>query len=474
MEFEPVIGLEVHTQLKTRSKIFCNCSTEFGKPPNTQVCPVCLGYPGVLPVMNEDVVRRAVKTSLMMHFTINRFNKMDRKNYFYPDLPKAYQISQFDMPIGSCGKVTIMTETGPKDIHITRVHMEEDAGKLMHGESGSMVDYNRTGVPLLEIVSEPDIFSSGDAYLYLKKIKQILEYGDISDCNMEEGSLRCDANVSVRPKGETKLGTKTEIKNVNSFRYVQKAIDFEIERQIQVLKEGGRVVQETRLFDASTGKTRTMRSKEEAHDYRYFPEPDLAPIVISDALIEEVKKEMPEHPDDKAARFVSQYGLSDYDASLLTAELVTANYFEECAKLCSNYKLISNWMMSELTRELNNRNLTAAQSPITPKALAELINLIEKGKISGKIAKDVLPLMFESGKSPSVIVEEKGLTVISDTGAIEKIIQDVLQANQQIVADYKGGKERAMGALVGQVMKASKGKASPQMVNELLKKALTA
>ena len=473
MEFEPIIGLEVHTQLKTNSKIFCGCSTEFGKEPNTQVCPVCLGYPGVLPVMNEEVVRLAIKACIMMNFTINRFNKMDRKNYFYPDLPKAYQISQFDLPIGIHGKVRIVTEEGPKEIAVTRVHMEEDAGKLMHSAEGSVIDFNRTGVPLLEIVSEPEIKSSAEACLYLKKIKQILEYAGISDCNMEEGSLRCDANVSVRPKGETKLGTKTEIKNVNSFRFVQKAIDFEIERQIGILKEGGRIVQETRLFDSNSGKTRSMRSKEEAHDYRYFPEPDLVPIVISEERIESIRKELPEVPDAKMKRFTEQYGLSEYDANLLTGELSTADYFEECARHAKNYKLISNWMMSEVTREWNERRQTGLTSPVKPSQLAELVNLIESGKISGKIAKDVLPFMFETGKNPSAIVEEKGLSVISDVSALEKIIQDVVRSNPQIVNDYKNGKEKAIGSLVGQVMKASKGKADPKLVNELLKKELS-
>ncbi|MBN2145330.1 MAG: Asp-tRNA(Asn)/Glu-tRNA(Gln) amidotransferase subunit GatB [Candidatus Aureabacteria bacterium] len=472
-DFEPVIGLEVHVQLNTKTKIFCGCSTKFGLLPNTSICPVCLGYPGVLPVMNEEVVRSAVKVCLMMDFMINTYSRMDRKNYFYPDLPKGYQISQFDNPIGVKGKLSIDTDEGKKEIGITRIHIEEDAGKLIHGDGVSYVDFNRTGVPLLEIVSEPDIRSSKEAYLYLKKLKQILEYTKISDCNMEEGSLRCDANVSIRPKGQAQFGTKTEIKNLNSFKFVQKALDYEIERQMNVLKEGGTISQETRLFDSGTGKTKTMRSKEEAHDYHYFPEPDLLPIMVSEGMIKEATFSLPEKPDDKCARFEKQYGLPAYDASVLTADPSTADYYEECAKFCSNYKMISNWMMGEWLRELNERSVSAVDSPVLAKDLAGLLNMIENGKISGKIAKEIFPEMVKTGKTAEQIVQEKGLTVISDTGAIETMIKEVLGKNEKSVQDYKNGKKGVLGFLIGQVMKASKGKADPKKVNELMEKILS-
>jgi len=473
-KYEIVIGLEVHAQAKTKTKIFCGCSTKFGALPNTQICPVCTGYPGVLPVMNEEVVNLGIKACLMLDFEINKFNKMDRKNYFYPDLPKAYQISQFDKPIGINGKLKIIKENGEKkEIAITRVHMEEDAGKLTHTSDGSLVDFNRGGTPLLEIVSEPDLRSSEEAYLYLKKLKQILEYAEISDCNMEEGSLRCDANVSIREKGETELGVKTEIKNLNSFKFVQKAIDYEVQRQIAIIEDGDRVIQETRLFNPDTGKTKLMRSKEEAHDYRYFPDPDLVPIVITDEQIEEIKKTLPSTPDKKAELFQKEFNLPAYDALVLTKDLETASYFEKCCKGSTNYKVISNWMMGELIRDLNEKGIPIEASLVKPEQLSELVDLIDSGKISGKIAKDVFKEMAESGKNPSVIVKEKGLEVISDESELDNIIQKVLMDNEQSVNDFKSGKGKALGFLVGQVMKATKGKASPQVVNQLLKKALS-
>lgn len=472
-KYEIVIGLEVHTQVTTQTKIFCACGTKFGVEPNTQVCPVCLGFPGVLPVLNKKVIEQGIKTCLMFGFEINHHNQFARKNYFYPDLPKGYQISQFDLPIGINGKVRIYPNGNEKLIRIHRVHMEEDAGKSMHASHGSSVDFNRTGVPLLEIVSEPDIRSSEEAVLYLKKIKQSLLYAGISDCNMEEGSLRCDANVSIRPKGSQFLGTKTEIKNVNSFRYIQKAIDFEVERQIQVVEEGGKIVQETRLYDSSKGVTRPMRSKEEAHDYRYFPDPDLVPVEISTEMIEAVKKNLPEHPDAKLERFMSQYGLPLYDAEVLTQELRVADFFETCMKKLTNAKLASNWIMSELMREWNQRGEDPASSTIALDCFVDLIQLIDSGKISGKIAKDVLPLMFETKKNPKTIVEEKGWFVIDNTQEIKQWVQEVLSENEASVNDFKNGKDKAFGFLVGQLMKKSKGKADPKVVNELLREALS-
>ncbi len=472
-KYETVIGLEVHVQLKTNTKIFCSCSTTFGQPPNTQVCPICLGYPGVLPVLNEEVVSKAIKTCLMLDFKINNFNKLDRKNYFYPDLPKNYQISQFDLPVGIQGKLQITTSKGLKIINITRAHIEEDAGKLLHSSDGSQVDYNRTGVPLLEIVSEPEIHSAEEAFLYLKKLKQNLQYADISDCNMEEGSLRCDVNISMRLIGETKLGTKAEVKNINSFKFIQKAIDYEINRQVGILEEGGKIKQETRLFDSSTGKTKSMRSKEEAHDYRYFPEPDLVPIVITEKDIENIKSSLPLTPDEQFKKFVTEYNLPEYDAEVLTAEISTIRYFNECLKYCKNHKLISNWIMSELVRELNNRSVTADESPISPENLSNLINLIENGSISGKIAKDVFVQMLDTGKSATQIVSEQNLSVMADESMLEKIIKDVVSSNPETVNDFKNGKDKAAGFLVGQVMKATKGKASPQIVNTILKKVLS-
>jgi len=475
MQFEPVIGLEVHAQLKTKTKIFCGCSTAFGAPPNTHVCPVCLGMPGVLPVLNRAVVEYAIRMALATHCTITRESRFARKNYFYPDLPKGYQISQYELPIAEHGYADIALPDGTiRRIGITRIHMEEDAGKSTHDPHRpvSLVDYNRTGVPLLEIVSEPDLRTPEEAGAYLRQIRSILRYLDISDGNMEEGSFRCDANVSVRPKGETVLGTRTELKNINSFRYVEKALAYEIDRQIEVLRDGGRIVQETRLWDSAKNRTVSMRGKEEAHDYRYFPDPDLVPLVIDDAWIAATEKDLPELPDQRRARFVEQYILPEYDADVLTAGRDVADYFEACAGGIKNPKLASNWIMGELMGLLNAEGKSIDQSPISAEALAELIGLIEYGVISGKIAKTVFGEMAATRKAPKVIVEEKGLLQVSDTSAIEPVIDRIIAANPVEVEKYRAGNAKLFGFFVGQVMKETKGKANPQMVNELLKRKL--
>lgn len=475
MEFEPVIGLEVHAQLKTKTKIFCGCSTAFGAPPNTHVCPVCLGMPGVLPVLNRTVVEYAIRMALATHCTITRESRFARKNYFYPDLPKGYQISQYELPIAEHGYAEIALSDGTiRRIGITRIHMEEDAGKSTHDplRPVSLVDYNRTGVPLLEIVSEPDLRTPEEAGAYLRQLRSILRYLDISDGNMEEGSFRCDANVSVRLKGSTVLGTRTELKNINSFRYVEKAIAFEIERQVEVIREGGKIIQETRLWDSAKNRTFSMRGKEEAHDYRYFPDPDLVPLVIDDAWIASAEKDLPELPDRRRARFIEQYGLPEYDADVLTASREIADYFEACAGAIKTPKLASNWIMGELMGLLNTGGKSIDQSPISAAHLAELIRLIEDGVISGKIAKTVFGEMAATQKSPKAIVEEKGLLQVSDTSAIEEIIDRIIAANPGEVEKYRGGNTKLIGFFVGQVMKETKGKANPQMVNELLKKKL--
>jgi aspartyl-tRNA(Asn)/glutamyl-tRNA(Gln) amidotransferase subunit B len=473
IEYEPVIGLEVHVQLKTESKIFCGCSTQFGAGPNTQICPVCLGLPGVLPVLNKKAVEYAIMTALSLNCSISSFSKFDRKNYFYPDLPKAFQISQYDKPLTYDGFLQISN----KKIRIKRAHLEEDAGKLIHREEdhASFVDYNRTGMPLLEIVTEPDIFSPDEAYEYLTILKQILEYVDVSDCNMEEGSLRCDANISIRPKGETKLGVKAEVKNMNSFKGVHRALSYEIERQQKVLESGGKVVQETRLWDPDTQITHSMRSKEEAHDYRYFPEPDLVPVEISLEFIEEIKKSLPEMPAIKKERFIREYNIPEYDAGVLTSDKKLSEYFESAVKYGGkggNPKLISNWIMSELLRELNNKGISSDKSPVSPKNLNTLIELIENNTITGKTAKDVFVEMFNTGQSPEIIVKEKGLVQIADSGALDPIIIKVIESNPKSVNDYKSGKESAIMFLVGQVMKESRGKANPGIVQKLLKDKL--
>lgn len=478
VEYEAVIGLEVHVELKTASKAFCSCSTAFGAEPNTQVCPVCLGLPGVLPVINKKMVDYAIKVALALNCRIAPRCKFDRKNYYYPDLPKNYQISQYDLPLATDGYLEIDLDGRPRRIGIIRVHMEEDAGKLIHeGEAlgtgvYSLVDFNRTGVPLLEIVSAPDIHSPEEAYAYLTSLKAVLQYLDVSDCKMEEGSLRCDANVSVRPKGATKLGTKTELKNMNSFKALQKALAYEIERQIEILSRGQEVEQETRMWDESRGVTVPMRGKEQAHDYRYFPEPDLVPLEIDENWIERLRRELPELPQERRRRFVEQYGLPAYDAAVLTATRAMADYFEACAALYPDAKTVSNWLMGDFSRLLNASGLEPGQAPVKPEDLAELLTLVDDGTISGKIAKTVFEEMFATGRKAKEIVQEKGLVQITDESALARVVEEVIAANPEAVADYRSGKEKALAFLVGQVMKATKGKANPGLVNRLLKERL--
>ena len=478
MDYEAVIGLEIHCELKTKTKIFCGCPTTFGADQNTHVCPVCLGLPGVLPTVNKRVVEFAIKAGLATNCEINKYSKFDRKNYYYPDLPKNWQTSQYDLPIAIHGHVDIDTPEGRKTIRLTRIHMEEDAGKLVHSgntikdSASSDIDYNRTGVPLLEIVSEPDLRSAEEARAYMEKIKAIMEYIDVSNCRMEEGNLRADVNVSLRPVGSQELGTRTEMKNINSFKGLVDAINYEIERQTEVLDEGGFVRQETRSWDPAQGITLSMRSKENAHDYRYMPEPDLPPIVTSDELIEKYRTELPELPDARRARIEKDYGLSDYDAGILTSSRAMAEYFDAAVAAGADAKLIANWMMGDLAKNLNAEELDIKDSPVEPERLAGMIKLIEKGTISSKIAKKVFKEMWSSKDVPEKIVKDKGLVQITDTKAIEAIVDKVIADNPKPVADYQGGNKKAIGALVGQVMKASRGKANPQVVNKMLAEKL--
>ncbi len=474
MEYEAVIGLEVHAQLLTQSKTFCGCSTRFGAPPNSHTCPICQGMPGTLPVLNRKVVEFAMMMGLATDCTIAPFSRLARKNYFYPDLPKGYQISQFEEPLAVGGHVDIEPAGKTKRVGLTRIHMEEDAGKLVHDDFSpvSYVDFNRCGVPLIEIVSEPDMRSSEEAVLYLKKLRSILQYAEICDGNMEEGSFRCDANVSIRPMGSEKLGTRTELKNMNSFRHVQQALDFEILRQRSLLDSGEAVIQETRLWDAARGQSLSMRGKEESHDYRYFPDPDLVPVVVDEAWIQETRSKLPELPDEKKDRFVREYGLSDYDASVLIARRATADYYERTAEKTGDAKMAANWIMGELMHFLNKGGLEIEQSPVSSDELSGLLGLIRDETISGKIAKTVFEEMFSSGKSARQVVEEKGLVQVSDSGAIEDLIKKVMDENPNEVEAYRGGKKKLFGFFVGQVMKASKGKANPQVVNDALKKLL--
>ena len=475
MEYEPVIGLEIHAHLKTESKIFCGCSTKFGGSPNTHTCPVCLGMPGVLPVLNRKVVEYALRMALATHCSIEPLGQFARKNYFYPDLPKGYQISQYELPLARDGWVEIETSRGLKRIRINRIHMEEDAGKLIHDEYQpvSYVDFNRTGIPLIEIVSEPDITSSEEAATYLKNLREILRYLEICDGNMEEGSLRCDANISLRPVGTSGLGTKTELKNMNSFKNVQKALEFEMRRQKIMLERGDPVVQESRLWDAGRNVTISMRSKEEAHDYRYFPDPDLVPVVVSEDWIEEVRNSLPELPDAKRERFIRDYALPSYDAQVLTSSKSLAAYFEAALKGFAQPKTLSNWIMSELLRELNRDDREIEDCPVSPGNLAELLNLLDSGVISGKIAKGVFEQMYASGKSARQIVEEEGLVQVRDESEIESAIDQALSENPKEVELFRAGKDKLFGFFVGQVMRKTKGKANPQLVNEILRKKLS-
>ena len=479
MNYEAVIGLEIHSELKTATKIFCGCATTFGAEQNTHVCPVCLGLPGVLPTINRKVVEFAIKAGLATNCTINQYSKFDRKNYYYPDLPKNWQTSQYELPIAEHGYVDIDVDGNKKRVRLTRIHMEEDAGKLVHSgttikdSATSNVDYNRTGVPLIEIVSEPDMRSAAEARAYMEKIKSILEYIDVSNCRMEEGNLRADINVSLRPVGSTKLGTRTEMKNINSFKSLEDAINYEIERQAEVLDDGGKIVQETRTWNPERGITQSMRSKEEAHDYRYMPEPDLPPIITSAEEIEAFRKSLPELPDARRQRLMNEYGLSEYDAGIITSSRAMAEYFDEAVREGADPKVAANWIMGDLSKNLNADGLTIEQSPVEAKRLAQMIALIDKGTISGKIAKTVFAEMWKSKDAPDKIVADKGLVQITDTSAIEGVVDKVIADNPKAVAEYKAGKKKAIGALVGQIMKATKGKANPQMVNQLLAQKLS-
>ena len=472
MEFETVIGLEIHAQLKTESKIFCGCSTAFGAPPNTQTCQICLGMPGVLPVLNKKVVMFAIKMGLATDSVINRYNVFARKNYFYPDLPKGYQTSQFDLPIIGPGKIEIEIDGLKKIIGITRMHMEEDAGKLIHDEVEpvSYVDLNRTGTPLLEIVSEPDMRSPAEAYGYLKKLHSILRYLDICDGNMQEGSFRCDANISLRPFGQEELGIRTELKNMNSFRNVQSALEYEVRRQRDILLDGGEVVQETLLWNADKNCTESMRGKEDAHDYRYFPCPDLVPVEISEEWIEEIRETLPELPDERKARFVEEYELPEYDSAILTGDRELADFFETAVKAGPNPKKVSNWIMTELLRELKGAGIQHCK--VTPIHLGELLLMVDRGTISGKIAKSVFLDMMETGRDPQAIVKDKNLLQVSDEGELLSLVKEIVAANPAQAGEYKGGKDKLMGYFVGQLMKKTKGKANPKIANELFKKEL--
>ena len=469
-DYEVVIGLEVHAELSTKTKIFCSCPTTFGAEPNTHICPICTAMPGTLPVLNEKVVEYAVKAGLATNCEISKDSKNDRKNYFYPDLPKAYQISQFDKPLCEHGYIEIEDDDGnKKKVRLLRIHIEDDAGKLNHNEFGvgSLVDLNRAGVPLIEMVSEPDIRSSREAEQYLRKIKSILEYIEVSDCKMQEGSLRADVNVSVRKKGEEKFGTRTEMKNMNSFRAIVRAIEYEKDTQIEVIEEGGKIEQETLRWDDINGRTSSMRDKEDAQDYRYFPDPDLVAIRLSDEYVENIRKSLPELPESRRDRYIKEYNLSEKDAKLLTSSKYLSNLFEGALEICGNAKAVANWILSDISRILNEKELEPENIPFTAEQLAKMIQLIDKGTISSAIAKKVLTELFENPKDPEEIIKEKGWIQISDEGAIKEVVMKVLENNPQSVADFKGGKDKALGFLVGQAMKETKGKANPQMLNKM-------
>jgi len=477
MNYEAVIGLEVHAQLLTQTKIFCSCSTKFGAPPNTNTCPVCLGLPGALPVLNQEVVIMAIKAAIAFNCRINPISIFARKNYFYPDLPKGYQISQFDKPLAEYGHLDLVGNGQSKQIGIKRIHLEEDAGKSIHdgfpdSDQYSYIDLNRSGMPLIEIVSEPEIHSPSEAHHYLTRLKVILEYLEICDGNMEEGSLRCDANVSVRPVGSDILGTKTELKNLNSFRFLQKALEYEIARQIRILQETGVITQETRLWSTAEQRTFPMRSKEESHDYRYFPEPDLPPLSIDNEWQTQIQGQMPELPEAKKQRFITEYALPEYDAAVLTTSRPLADFFEETVRESKNPKAASNWIMGDLLRDLKEFNIGIESSPVRPQALSELIGCISSKEISGKMAKDIFEIMFRERKTPKQVIQEKGLKQITDPDEITKIIHAIISSNPKIYEQYKGGKKATFGFFVGQVMKASKGQANPRLVNELLKSTL--
>ena len=475
--YEPVIGLEVHVQLKTATKIFCGCSTRFGDPPNSNTCPVCLGLPGSLPVLNKRALELALRASLALNLRIQKNSRFARKNYFYPDLPKGYQISMYELPLATHGFLEIEHDGAAKKIGITRLHLEEDAAKNLHegfpdSDRSSYIDYNRCGMPLAEIVSEPDLRSPAEAHAYLSALKQLLEYSDVSDCNMEEGSLRCDANVSVRRRGEERLGTKTEVKNLNSFRYLEHALEYEIERHISVLESGGRISQETRLWSVAEGRSESMRSKEFAHDYRYFPDPDLLPVHVSTNWLTEIQREMPELPAARRQRFEQEHGLSDYDAGVLTASRALGDYFEAVIRAGGPSKASAGWIQTELLRRLNDSDQPVEASPVSPAALAGLLAQIEAGNITGASGKKVFAAMFESGKSAKEIISAEGLAQIQDAGEIERMCREVIEKNPESVAKYRAGNEGVFKSFVGQVMKASRGRANPQLVNDILKRLL--